>query len=313
MNECARGTIKRPDILRSVIEILSGCKVFSTRSVEALSEVTKFCLERDPMVVALYGGDGTLSCALTKFFQVYKETNRDLPIFAPLLAGTMNTIVRELGLKGDVLTLAKALKQAIKTKVALPFKGFEPIALKEEGGALVRLGFLSGIGLPSSFLAHYYALGAKGPIDGLRVALQLIGSIMIRGRFAKNLLAPLPVKLMVDQNMLTLGPVSAALFGKVQGVGLKAKPLFFAPTPKGLLAYVATDRRPRELLAKLGPIFRGLRLGGQGVLEGITASVRIVGDRLHEIEVMVDGDILKAKLPLLVSPGPSIRLFNPPG
>jgi diacylglycerol kinase family enzyme len=311
VNECARGTIKRPEILRSVIEILSGCKVFSTRSVEALSEVTQFCLERDSKVVALYGGDGTLSCALTKFFQAYEETKRELPVFAPLLAGTMNTVVKELGLRGDVLTLAKALKQALEAKGTLHFLPFEPLALKEEEGDLVRLGFLAGIGLPSSFLGHYYTLGAKGPIDGLKVVLQLIGSILIRGDFAKNLLAPLPVKVMVDQGTLGLGPVSAALFGKVKGVGLKAKPLYFAPTPKGLLAYVATDRTPSELLAKLGPIFRGLRLEGQGIAEGMAASIKIASDRLCDLEVMVDGDTLKAKLPLFVSPGPSVRLFNP--
>lgn len=311
VNERARGTIKRPHILRSVIEILSGCKVFSTRSVEALSQVTGFCLEKDSKVVALYGGDGTLSCTLTRFTQAYQKAQRELPVFAPLLAGTMNTVVKELGLQGSVISLSKGLKRALESKVSFPTGSFEPLALEEVGGTLVRLGFLMGVGLPSSFLSHYYSLGAKGSLDGLRAALQLIGSILTRGQFAKNLLAPLPVQAIADQRRLDLGPISAALFGKIKSVGLKAKPLFFAPPPKGFLAYVATDRRPSELLAKLGPIFMGKRLEGRGIVEGLARCIEITSESLDEIEAMVDGDVVRSRGPLVIRPGSPVRLFNP--
>jgi len=68
VNERAKGTIERPKTLRAVIEALPGCRVFSTRSAAALEGITQFCLEQDVGVVVLYGGDGTLSCALTRFF-----------------------------------------------------------------------------------------------------------------------------------------------------------------------------------------------------------------------------------------------------
>jgi len=102
--------------------------------------------------------------------------------------------------------------------------------------------------LPS--LATINALGAKGPVDGIRTALQLIGSVIIRGDFAKRLLAPLPLEILVNEDRLELGPVCACLFGKVKSVGIKAKPLYFAPPPSGSVAYVATDFRPIRLLPK---------------------------------------------------------------
>jgi hypothetical protein len=310
VNERAKGTIERPKILRAVIEALPGCRVFSTRSADALEGITQFCLEQDVGVVVLYGGDGTLSCALTRFFLAYREAKRPLPVFAPLMAGTMNTVVKGLGLKGGVVALAKKLKEALAERRPLPVTEHEPLVV-DEAEKTLRLGFLGGVGLPASFLGHYYALGAKGPVDGLRTALQLIGSVMIRGKFAKRLLAPLPLEILVNEDRLELGPVCACLFGKVKSVGIKAKPLYFAPPPSGSIAYVATDFRPMRLLTKVIPVFMGKRLGAPGFCEGSAVRIELLSESLKGLEVMVDGDVIPAKMPLCVRPGPSVRLFDP--
>lgn len=310
VNERAKGTIKRPKTLRAVIEALPGCRVFSTWSAAALEGITQFCLEQDVGVVVLYGGDGTLSCALTRFFLAYREAKRPLPVFAPLMAGTMNTVVKGLGLKGSVVTLAKKLKEALAERGSLPVTEHEPLVV-EGAEETLRVGFLGGVGLPASFLGHYYALGAKGPVDGLRTALQLIGSVMIRGEFAKRLLAPLPLEILVNEDRLELGPVCACLFGKVKSVGIKAKPLYFAPPPSGSVAYVATDFRAMRLLTKIIPVFMGKRLGATGFCEGSAVRIELLSESLKELEVMVDGDVILAKTPLCVRPGPSVRLFDP--
>jgi diacylglycerol kinase family enzyme len=310
VNERAKGTIKRPKTLRAAIEALPGCRVFSTRSASALEGITQFCLEQDVGVVVLYGGDGTLSCALTRFFLDYREAKRPLPVFAPLMAGTMNTVVKGLGLKGGVVTLAKKLKEALAERGSLPVTEHEPLVV-EGAEETLRLGFLGGVGLPASFLGHYYALGAKGPVDGLRTALQLIGSVIIRGEFAERLLAPLPVEILVNEARLELGPVCACLFGKVKSVGIKAKPLYFAPPPSGSVAYVATDFRPMRLLQKVIPVFMGNRLGSPGFCEGSAVRIELLSESLEGLELMVDGDVIPAKMPLCVRSGPSVRLFDP--
>lgn len=310
VNERAKGTIKRPKTLRAVIESLPGCRVFSTKSADALEGIIRFCLEQEIGVVALYGGDGTLSCALTTFFLAYREAKRPLPVFAPLMAGTMNTVVKGLGLKGSVVDIARRLKGAILERRLLSVTEHEPLVV-EGGGETLRIGFVGGVGLPASFLGHYDALGAKGPVDGLRTALELIGSVIARGEFAKRLLAPLPIEVLADDGRLDLGPVCACLFGKVKSVGIKAKPLYFAPPPLGSIAYVATDFRPMRLLKKIIPVFMGNRLGESGFCEGRARQIELSSKSVKELEVMVDGDVLSAKMPLCVHTGPLVRLFNP--
>jgi len=46
------------------------------------------------------------------------------------MAGTMNTVVKGLGLKGSVVTLAKKLKEALAERGSLPVTEHEPLVVE---------------------------------------------------------------------------------------------------------------------------------------------------------------------------------------
>ncbi len=311
VNENARTSIKNPNIKRKVVNIFSGYPIFQTLSHDTVKDIAKFCAEKDTKAVALFGGDGTLSCAMTTFANVCGALDKPLPVFCPLKAGTMNTVAKELGIPLNVVKLSLSLKRNFESKITFPTISKQTISIKDSENHTSRLCFVGGLGIAVNFLEEYYEFGAHGISDALRVTGKLVWSTLFHGSFSKELFRPLELDVAVDGRRLPLKSIRALLWGKIKSVGIEAKPLYFAPPQEGKMAFIAIDREPFHLLPKVLPIFTGKPLCGVDIEEGVAKYMKIDSSSSKNITIMADADIITLDLPIRVEQGPHVSLYCP--
>ena len=150
-----------------------------TNSLEDLSRAAEKFKSSRVEVLAISGGDGTISRTLTAFHQVYG--NEPLPKIAILGGGTINVLKSNLGLKGTPEQILYRLTQAFGTNDQLESKRLH--AIDVDG----NLGFLFGNGISSSFLEKYYE-HKSGPIGAAWWVLRVWFSSLFQGKLFRDII-----------------------------------------------------------------------------------------------------------------------------
>ena len=135
-----------------------------TNSLEHLSQVAREFRDRDISILAINGGDGTISRTLTAFIKEYGS--KPLPQIVLLRGGTINVLAQNLGIRGKPEEVLYRLLQAHSS--GKPIKT-EKLATMEIDG---NFGFLFGNATTARFLAEFYR-NKSGPIGAVLLVLRL--------------------------------------------------------------------------------------------------------------------------------------------
>ncbi|MCQ8894883.1 hypothetical protein NQT62_00330 [Limnobacter humi] len=163
-----------------------------TQSLEELEQTLQQHAPEGISAIVPFGGDGTVSVALTTALRVYGADQ--LPRILAIKAGTMNEIATEIGtLSRNPLHDIAAMARLIKSGEPIPTTHRYPMSINGE-----RLGFAFGFGASSRFLERYYAAGA-GVLVALRMVAGYVGSALIMGGTIRNLFKPVVGRLVHSQ------------------------------------------------------------------------------------------------------------------
>lgn len=119
-----------------------------TNALSDLERVAREFKAQGISILAINGGDGTISRTLTAFIKEYGKS--PLPRIALLRGGTINVVANNIGIRGTPEQILYRLVEAHARSVALPVIKISTIAV--EG----NYGFLFGTGVAANFLKEYY-------------------------------------------------------------------------------------------------------------------------------------------------------------
>ena len=260
-------------------------------------------------VVAIIGGDGTASQALTRLI-IEHEAHADQPMPQVIIVptGSMNNLATTLG---QTRWPADVFVRRIVEKLAsgAPFDTAH-LAMLRCGDAF---GTTFGAGFPVSFLEKYYADGAGGPPGALRTVLQvLLNDALVALPFVKRqrLINPLSSEVtMIDGDQRVTSPYgehTLIMAGSIETIGLNCAALPQARRDHGKFMLRASSLSVWGLAACIGPLWIGAPL--PMTFEGTTARAELRFDT--PTRTMLDGDFQPATRELALSMGPTLTFIT---
>jgi hypothetical protein len=167
----------RAGIGRMIAEIMTTPDwTYATSTLGELKQAARSIHAKNPDIVILAGGDGTVHLDLTKILREWAKTpNMPLPHFLLVPGGTMNTVAANLGLScsnpAEAVEFARRIAYKIEHQLPFDTVHVNPLKVNDD------YGFLYGAGLPVNLLNQYYGKAAYRCTDvhreyGVEEALQ---------------------------------------------------------------------------------------------------------------------------------------------
>lgn len=281
-----------------------------TESIADLASACHHIHRRNPDWLAVAGGDGTLSSALTALMASYGPT--PLPPILVLPCGTMNMVARSLGHPSNPAQLLRAILQDSQ-----PPRIIERDCLQVSTGNRNRYGFIFGLGLVSHFLEVYYEGPRTGAIKAAELVLRASWSILRRDALAARLFQPVTGSLLRPNQPTLTGNWTALLTQTIENLGIGFRPMYRAFEQPQHFHSLATTLPATQLLRRLPHIFQGKpwpESGSGGMTDWIGQQYQF---QPHSAtSYTLDGDIYQSSEAIDIRIGPRLRLitsttFNP--
>lgn len=167
--------------LLSYIVGKKGCQEV-TNSLEDLGQVARQFQEQDIDILAINGGDGTISHTISAFIKCYGPS-KPLPKILLLGGGTMNVLASNLGIKGTPEHILTRIVEAVSMDTPLNTVEMSTISIDNQHG------FLYADGTSVNLLEEFYKKKA-GVVRGAMLGIKLSFSSLIRGSFFKRMIRP---------------------------------------------------------------------------------------------------------------------------
>ena len=135
-----------------------------TNSVDDIGRVATLFKEQGIEILAINGGDGTISRTLTAFIRAYGT--QELPKILVLRGGTINMLADNLGIRG---TPEEILVRMLECQSGLRSKEICNLATLSVAG---QTGFLFGNGLIARYLETFYK-NKSGPLGAIVLILKI--------------------------------------------------------------------------------------------------------------------------------------------
>ena len=138
---------KRQELLGYILGEKGQLKV--TGNISELADVAREFRERKIDILAINGGDGTVSRTITAFYNEYGS--QPLPSIALLRGGTMNAVASNLGIRGSPESVLYRLVESFSSSKDLSLERVNTLKIKG------LLGFIFADGTAPAFLRSFYA------------------------------------------------------------------------------------------------------------------------------------------------------------
>lgn len=181
---------KNPSRPRRLAYILGEQGVFEmTESVDHLQQVAENFLDKNIDVLAINGGDGTISHTLSAFIKVYGD--KPLPKVALLKGGTMNVTAVNLGIKGGPEELLSLLLEKTSLSEKLEVVSVPSIHVNH------NYGFIYADGTSANILKEFYKK-KTGSLGAVWLGVRIWASALFNTAFAKSLIKSSSVELISE-------------------------------------------------------------------------------------------------------------------
>ncbi|MBM4363085.1 MAG: hypothetical protein FJ104_10420, partial [Deltaproteobacteria bacterium] len=273
-------------------------RVLISETTASLEVRAREALAGRPGVVAIAGGDGTVSTVLTALAAC--AAGGPLPPIALVGAGTVNTTLRNWG----------GIRSPIDAVRLLPaLRGATPRAtlrVSDDRGTS-RVSLVFGAGLVSGFFDEYEARGAGGNALALRLVAELVVDLARGGRGLGRILEPRPAALWVDGTRRGPERQSLVLSSVLRDVGLHHLVCHRAGEDARRPHVVATGIAMSGLLREWPRVLTGRRMRDPGAIDLLAAELRV--EFPSEAPYVLDGDLLRART-VTVTAGPELVIAH---
>jgi diacylglycerol kinase family enzyme len=241
-------------------------------------------------VVAVCGGDGTGLHTLSALVRRYPQGQ--LPTLALLRGGTINTVAKNLGVRGRPDELLKRLVERVRLG-ELSVCGQD--LLRVNG----RHGFLFAAAMGARFLEAYDAGPLKGAWWAAALATRTALSCFHAGAYAARLFRPVALELELDGEPAPAPePLRLVVASTVPDVGVGMKVAWQAGRQPNRFHLVASALPLSQMARQLGRVLRGEPLEGAPHIDRLARSaclrfrvpelVTVDGELFHEVKVELE-------------------------
>jgi len=215
----------------------------TTNSLEELAQVAKEFKQRKISILAINGGDGTISRTLTAFIREYGA--EPMPKIALLRGGTMNVVASSLGIWGSSEQLLFKLVEAHSAQAELETTKLQVLKIANQ------YGFLFGTGMIAAYLKLYYKT-KKNAVGAVLLIMRLVLAYFFNRKYFFKHMKDQKVEIKSDEVNFELNTV-AVLCSTVERMPLGYKLFPIARKVLGKMQCVAFRVTAKQLVWKLVP------------------------------------------------------------
>ena len=197
-------------------------KLEITQDLKQLSIVAEKFVEKKPEIIAINGGDGTISRTLTALIDAYPKGT--LPPIAILRGGTINMLASNLKIRGGTEYLLYQLMERYSTGETLKTRKVSTIEV--EG----KFGFLYADFTCTYFLEKFYD-NKTGPLGSLSLLIKVLLSRFFYPKFFQKIVPMNPIIIQADGKLCFSGHSISNLISTVPKMPLG--PMLFPNTREG--------------------------------------------------------------------------------
>ena len=298
-NPNARRNREWPLAAQQLRKAAPGAPLLETRTPEELSKAAKQLAKDRPRVLAIAGGDGTVTHTVTALAQAM---DGKLPLLALLGGGAYDSLA-PLGGRGDAESRLKRLALAVASGAEL--RSVERDTLRIEG----RCGFRFGVGLPVRFIEAIYATGSTGPWASTRLLARVFASSLSAGTLARKLYALMDLRVRLDGEEWPRVPIYGLVCSTVAEAGLGLRPFRRAAEQPGAFQALGLTAGPRQFALELPRLLLGLPARRDRLIEGVGEKLEL--SARAPLGWLLDGEIYSSATGrLTVSLGPRVSLVR---
>ena len=281
-----------------------GAQLIETRGPRELELAARAMAKDRPSVLAIAGGDGTVTNTVTALAEALGD---DLPPLSLLGGGAYDSLA-PLGGPGDAEDRLRRLTEAMAAGVDLRVEERDTLRVRVPGGPS-RCGFRFGVGLAVRFIEAVYAQGRTGPWSSARVLLRALGSSLVGGAFARQLYAPLELRVSLDGDEWPRVPIYGLVCSSVAEAGLGLRPFRRATEQPGAFEVLGLTAQPRQLALEIPRLLLGQNARRDRLLGGIAELVEL--SAAQPLGWFLDGEVYPATSKRLsIGLGPRVRLVR---
>lgn len=272
-----------------------------TESLSELESVARKFKESSVEILAINGGDGTISRTLTAFVKVYGQ--QLLPKIALLRGGTMNVLASNLGLKGTSASILYRIIEAYSTETPMTTITLASLEIED------HIGFLFADGIGFNILKKFYKHKSNA-LGALWLVLRISCSTLWRGQLFRELIVSRPISLEPEPGPKLSHDSLMVMASTIQRIPFRFK--LFPKAGSGLtsgLQFLSIYCKPEDILWYLPRYLFNRR-------EGYSKSmVNFVCERLsiyynENYTYTVDGELFTAKSnPIQIRSGPKFEFI----
>jgi diacylglycerol kinase family enzyme len=278
-----------------------GAEILEAPTLADLSRVAAHALAEKPAVLAIAGGDGTVTHVLTALCNAARALGGELPALSLLGGGAYDSLAA-LGGRGAAEDKLRRLNVALRSETKLVVE--ERDALAVDG----QLGFRVGVGLPVRFVEEIYARGGLGPLTGARTLLRAFASSLVQGPFSRELYRPLACAVHVDGDEWPPIPLYGLVCSSVAEAGLGLRPFRRATEQPGFFQVLGLTAGPLAFALELPRLLLGHPARRDRLIDAVAESVELRGQR--GLAYFLDGELRRAGESLRIALGPRVRLVR---
>src|SRR3954470_2924963 len=280
-----------------------GASVYETRTEADLEEAARRLLREEPRVVAIAGGDGTVTHTVTTLGEAFQGR---IPPLALLGGGAYDSLA-PLGGHGAAEERLKRLAEAVATESPLRTTQRDTLRVRAEGRGF-RCGFRFGVGLPVRFVEEVYKSGKAGLWTSSRVLLRAVASSLSAGPFARRLFEALDLRVAVDGEEWPRLPIYGVVAASVAEAGLRLRPFRRATEQPGAFQVLGLTAGPRAFALEVPRLLLGRPARRDRLLEAVAESVELSAP--GPFGYFLDGEIFAPARKVEVSLGPRVTLVR---
>jgi diacylglycerol kinase family enzyme len=298
-NPNARRNREWPLAAQQLRKAAPGSTIFETRTPEELVGAAKALKADPPRVLAISGGDGTVTHTVTALSGVLGD---ELPPLLLLGGGAYDSLA-PLGGRGDAGDRLRRLSEALSS--GTPLRVVQRDTLRVDA----RCGFRFGVGLPVRFIEAIYASGNSGPLTSTRLLARAFWSSLTQGPFARKLYEPMDLRVRLDGEEWPRIEIYGLVCATVSEAGLKLRPFRRATEQPGAFQVLGLTASPRQFALELPRLILGLHARRDRLLEGVGEKLELTGRA--PLSWLLDGEIYSSKSgKLTVGLGPRVTLVR---
>lgn len=294
-----------------------GAPLVETRGPAELQAAARAIAQDRPRVLAIAGGDGTVTHTVTALAEALGD---DLPPLA-LLGGGAYDSLSPLGGPGDAEDRLRRLAESVAAGVDLRVEERDTLRV-DAGAGRPQCGFRFGVGLAVRFVQAVYAQGGSGPWSSARVLLRALGSSLVGGPFARALYefpeAPGGARRLQQATLLRVAldgeewprvPIYGLVCSTVAEAGLGLRPFRRACEQPGAFEVMGLTARPRQLALEIPRLLLGSHARRDRLLGGIAEKAELSAS--GPLGWFLDGEVFAATgTRLTIGLGPRVKLVR---